>query len=56
MGCKGENRVVIAVRDLEEGILLYSNLFGTTFEDASWTSEPFGISVEGTLKPIKGMS
>ena len=45
MGCGGVNRVIIAVRDLEQGIALYSKLLGTTFEDASWTGEPFGISV-----------
>jgi methylmalonyl-CoA/ethylmalonyl-CoA epimerase len=45
MGCKGVNRVIIAVCDLEKGVSLYSNLLGTTFEDASWTGELFGISV-----------
>jgi catechol 2,3-dioxygenase-like lactoylglutathione lyase family enzyme len=45
MGCKGVNRVVIAVRDIEKGISLYSNLLGTTFEDISWTGNLFGISV-----------
>jgi hypothetical protein len=45
MGCRGVNRIIIAVRDLEKAISLYSNLLATTFEDASWTGEPFGISV-----------
>jgi catechol 2,3-dioxygenase-like lactoylglutathione lyase family enzyme len=45
MGCKGVNRVVIGVRDLEKGISLYSNLLGTSFEDISWTGALFGISV-----------
>jgi catechol 2,3-dioxygenase-like lactoylglutathione lyase family enzyme len=45
MGCKGVNRVIIAVRDLDKSIAFYSNLLGTSFEDASFTGEPFGMSV-----------
>jgi len=45
MGCKGVNRVVIAVGDMEKGISLYSKMLGTTFEDISWTGSLFGISV-----------
>ena len=45
MGSTGVNRVVIAVRDLEKSVSLYSNMLGVSFEDASRTGEQFGITV-----------
>ena len=42
---QGINRIVIAVRDLQKGIDLYSNLLGATFHKASGTGEPMGIDV-----------
>ena len=41
----GINRVVVAVRDLEKAKVLYSTVLGATFQDASWTGEPFGMNV-----------
>ena len=45
MKLQGVNRVIVAVEDLEKGIDFYSKLLGATFDDASWTGEPFGLSV-----------
>lgn len=45
MGLRGVNRIMIAVRDLEQGKALYRDMLGATFEDAHWTGEPFGILV-----------
>ena len=45
MKLRGINRVVIAVTDLEESKKFYSDAFGATFHDATWTGEPFGIEV-----------
>lgn len=45
MGINGVNRIVIAVRDLEDSKKKYHDLLGATFADAHWTGEPFGISV-----------
>lgn len=45
MGLRGINRVVIAVRNLEESKKLYSDMLGATFVDAHWTGAPFGIHV-----------
>jgi methylmalonyl-CoA/ethylmalonyl-CoA epimerase len=45
MGLRGVNRVMIAVHDMEKAKQQYSDLLGATFVDASWTGEPFGISV-----------
>lgn len=44
-GPRGVNRVVIAVKDLNEGIELYSKLLGATFFRASFAGEPFGFDV-----------
>ena len=40
---KGVNRVVVAVKDLEKAIDIYSKLLGATFYDVSAGSEQFGI-------------
>ncbi len=45
MKIKGINRIVIAVKDLQKGIDLYSELLGATFHMASGTGEPMGIDV-----------
>lgn len=45
MGLRGVNRVMIAVHDMEKAKQQYNDLLGATFVDASWTGEPFGISV-----------
>lgn len=45
MGLKGINRVVIAVRNLEQSKQLYIDMLGATFHDAHWTGKPFGIQV-----------
>lgn len=45
MGLRGIDRVVVAVRDLEEAKRRYSDLLGATFMQADWTGEPFGIHV-----------
>ncbi|MCP1471704.1 catechol 2,3-dioxygenase-like lactoylglutathione lyase family enzyme [Sphingobium sp. OAS761] len=45
MGLRGVNRIMVAVRDLEQGKALYSDMLGATFDDAHWTGEPFGILV-----------
>ncbi|MCB2066715.1 MAG: VOC family protein [Erythrobacter sp.] len=45
MGLRGVNRVMIAVRDMEQAKALYSDMLGATFHDADWTGEPFGIAV-----------
>lgn len=41
----GVNRVVIAVKDMEAAIDMYSRLLGATFHDASKGAEPFGVKV-----------
>jgi predicted enzyme related to lactoylglutathione lyase len=45
MSVKGVNRVIVAVRDLEESKAFYAELLGADFHDANWTGEPFGIQV-----------
>ena len=45
MKLQGINRIVIAVKDLQKGIDLYSKLLGATFHKASGTGEPMGIDV-----------
>lgn len=45
MGLRGVNRIMIAVKDLDQAKQLYTDLLGATFEDAHWTGEPFGIRV-----------
>jgi len=40
---EGVNRVVIAVRDLDKGIALYSELLGATFHEVGPLAEPFGV-------------
>jgi methylmalonyl-CoA/ethylmalonyl-CoA epimerase len=45
MKLRGVNRVVIAVRNLEQSKKLYADMLGATFQDAHWTGEPFGIHV-----------
>jgi len=42
---QGVNRVVIAVRDLDKAIDLYSRLLNTVFHDDSSESEPWGMRV-----------
>ena len=44
-GPRGVNRVVIAVKELDKGIELYSMLLGATFFRASFAGEPFGFDV-----------
>lgn len=45
MNLKGINRIIVAVRDLEESKRYYSELLGATFNDANWTGENYGINV-----------
>lgn len=45
MAINGVNRIMIAVRDLEDAKKKYQDLLGATFVDAHWTGEPFGIAV-----------
>lgn len=45
MGLRGINRIVIAVRNLEQSRKLYEDMLGATFVDAHWTGAPFGIHV-----------
>lgn len=45
MKLRGINRIVIAVKDIQKGIDLYSKMLGATFHDASGTGEPMGINV-----------
>ena len=45
MGMRGIDRIVIAVRNLEQAKKLYTDMLGATFSDAHWTGEPFGIHV-----------
>ncbi|MBW2418764.1 MAG: VOC family protein [Deltaproteobacteria bacterium] len=45
MSIKGINRIIVAVRDLEEAKSSYAELLGAVFHDANWTGEPFGIHV-----------
>jgi len=40
---RGVNRVVIAVKDLEKAIDIYSKLLGATFHDVSAGSEQYGV-------------
>jgi methylmalonyl-CoA/ethylmalonyl-CoA epimerase len=42
---QGVNRVVIAVKDLDEATALYSRLLGATFHDDSASSESYGMRV-----------
>lgn len=42
---QGVNRIVVAVRDIDRGIQLYSQLLGATFHDATGTGEPLGMNV-----------
>ena len=42
---KGVNRVVIAVKDIDKAIDLYSRLLGATFHDASAGAESYGVRV-----------
>ena len=42
---KGVNRVVLAVKDLDKAIELYSNLLGATFSRDSFVGEAFGFDV-----------
>lgn len=41
----GINRIIVAVRDLQKAKVLYSNMLGATFHDASWTGAPLGMEV-----------
>ncbi|MEI8155258.1 MAG: VOC family protein [Burkholderiales bacterium] len=45
MGLRGINRIVLAVRNLEESKRLYADMLGATFNDAHWSGAPFGIHV-----------
>ena len=45
MKLQGINRIVVAVKDIQKGIDLYSKMLGATFHDASGTGEPMGINV-----------
>ena len=45
MGLRGVNRIVIAVRNLDQSKKLYEDMLGVEFVDAHWTGEPFGIHV-----------
>ncbi len=42
---QGINRIVIAVKDIQKGVDLYSKILGATFHDANGTGEPMGINV-----------
>jgi methylmalonyl-CoA/ethylmalonyl-CoA epimerase len=43
---QGVNRVVLAMKDPDEGTALYSGLLGATFHNASSTGELFGFNVD----------
>lgn len=45
MKLRGINRIMVAVRDLEESKKFYSELLGATFHEANWTGTAFGIDV-----------
>ena len=45
MNLRGINRIIVAVRDLEESKRYYSQLVGASFSDANWTGENYGINV-----------
>jgi methylmalonyl-CoA/ethylmalonyl-CoA epimerase len=45
MGLRGVNRIMIAVRDMEQAKRQYGDLLGATFLDANWTGETWGIRV-----------
>lgn len=45
MGLRGVDRIVVAVRNLEQAKQKYSDLLGATFMEADWTGESFGINV-----------
>jgi len=45
MRLRGVNRIIVAVKDLEKSKRFYSDAFGATFHEASWTGKPFGIEV-----------
>lgn len=43
MKAKGVNRVIIAVRDLEKAVALYSKLLGAAFHDVTEGAESYGV-------------
>jgi catechol 2,3-dioxygenase-like lactoylglutathione lyase family enzyme len=45
MSLRGINRIIVAVRDLEESKQYYSALLGASFKNANWTGENYGINV-----------
>ncbi len=45
MQLRGINRIIVAVKDLDESKKFYSEVLGATFHEANWTGEPFGIDV-----------
>lgn len=45
MSVRGINRIIVAVRNIEESKRYYADLLGAIFHEANWTGEPFGIQV-----------
>lgn len=45
MQVNGVNRVILAVRDLEQAKSYYTALLGASFHEANWTGASFGIQV-----------
>ena len=45
MNLKGINRIIVAVRDMEESKKFYSEFLGATFYEANWTGKDLGIDV-----------
>ena len=45
MKLKGINRIIVAVRDIEESKKFFSDILGATFHEANWTRAELGIDV-----------
>jgi methylmalonyl-CoA/ethylmalonyl-CoA epimerase len=45
MGLRGVNRIMVAVRNIEQAKQQYTDMLGATFVDADWTGAPYGINV-----------
>ena len=45
MKLRGINRIVVAVKNIDESKKFYSEALGATFHEANWTGETFGIDV-----------
>jgi catechol 2,3-dioxygenase-like lactoylglutathione lyase family enzyme len=45
MNIKGINRVIVAVKDIEQSKTYYTKVLGASFHEANWTGAPYGINV-----------